>query len=800
MKKAPAGLEADVRRLQREIAELKRALGEAQRRAVDAEGAAAASEERLKLVLEGAPIGTWEWDVATGKLENDERLARTLGYGVQELEATERSFQALIHPDDRPRFLKATEALLQGRDAVYEVEFRCQRKSGDWVLVLGRGKVIARDAAGRPERVAGTLVDITESRLEAEHFRKLASEQLVILNTIGLGIIYLKNRKVQWVNPAGARLFGYDGRQVLGQDMADFYASPEDYRRVGMEAYTHLATGTPYTSELRMKKKDGSELWARITGQAIDPRNADEGSIWILEDITARRQAEEALRVSEARFQRLLDNSSDAIAMMDRQGLLTMLKGPIEKVTGYKPEELIGKNAFDLIHPDDVESARRIMREAISQPGAIRRSEYRLRHRSGAWVPVEVVSTYLLDDPIIHGVVLNVRDVSERLKLQGQLQQAMKMEAIGRLAGGVAHDFNNLLTAIVGNVQLGRHKLTPADPLMRYFDQIGKAADSATALTRQLLAFSRRQIIEPIVLNLNDLIHNLEVMLKRLIGEDISLRTSLDADLGTVCIDPGQFEQVLVNLVVNARDAMPNGGKLVIETRNIDVDERYCLLRPEVQPGKRVLLSVTDTGHGMSDEVKRHLFEPFYTTKPKERGTGLGLAMTFGVVKQAGGSIEVYSEPGLGTSIKIYLPRMGEPAEKLVTAKPSSAQVRGTETILLVEDDPSVRDVVQAVLRDLGYTLLEAANGGEAFLLAEKRRTRIDLLMTDVVMPGMNGRELSERLRAIHPEMKVLFTSGYTEEVVVHHGVVERDVSFIGKPYLFDDLARKIRDILAPTD
>jgi CheY-like chemotaxis protein len=374
----------------------------------------------------------------------------------------------------------------------------------------------------------------------------------------------------------------------------------------------------------------------------------------------------------------------------------------------------------------------------------------------------------------------------------------MKMEAVGRLAGGVAHDFNNLLTSIICNVELAEQELNASDPLVQYLSEVNRAAQSAASLTRQLLAFSRKQIIEPKVLNLNYLVGNIQKMMTRLIGEDIELRTILAKELGSVKVDAGQFEQVLVNLAVNARDAMPEGGVLIIETANIDLDADYSLHHPHTQPGKYIMLAVSDTGHGMSEEVKEHLFEPFFTTKGKGRGTGLGLATTFGAVKQAGGSIEVYSEVDRGTTFKIYLPRIDEQAATLARTTPSLDLLHGTETILVVEDEPGVREMALKILKRFGYTTLHAPSGEDAFILAAKFADRIDLLLTDVVMPGMNGRELAERITLLHPEMKVLFTSGYTENVIVHHGVIEENLNFIGKPYSPQGLAQKIREVLGP--
>ena len=415
----------------------------------------------------------------------------------------------------------------------------------------------------------------------------------------------------------------------------------------------------------------------------------------------------------------------------------------------------------------------------------------------------ERYSMPMMDYGSIIGRLWSFRDITdrkqaegEREKLRVQLQQAMKMEAVGRLAGGVAHDFNNLLTAIIGNISLALMKLSPSDPAGGLLAEANKAAESAATLTQQLLAFSRKQIIAPKVWDLNILIADMNKMLVRLIGEHIELKTAPGADLGLVKVDSGQFEQILVNLVVNARDAMPEGGKLLIETVNVDLDAEYCSMHPYVHPGRFVMLAVSDTGHGMSAEVKKQIFEPFYTTKPKGTGTGLGLATIYGVVKQSHASIEVYSEVGVGTTFKIYLPR--EESEVAGTPPPSLPleMLGGSETVLFVEDEEIVRNMGVRILKGLGYKVMQASNGDEAIARAMEYRERIDLLMTDVVMPGMNGRELANRLASIHPETRVLFTSGYTDNAIVHHGVLDEGVAFVGKPYSPSSLAKKVRDVI----
>jgi two-component system, cell cycle sensor histidine kinase and response regulator CckA len=385
----------------------------------------------------------------------------------------------------------------------------------------------------------------------------------------------------------------------------------------------------------------------------------------------------------------------------------------------------------------------------------------------------------------------------QRHVLQEQLQQAMKMEAVGRLAGGIAHDFNNLLTGISGYADLLISGLDPSNIMLSDLKEIQKASQSAIDLARQLLVFSRKQLIEPRVINLNDLLSRFYRMLVRSIGEDIALKMSPQHPLGSVKVDPGQFEQILINLAINARDAMPNGGELFISTSNVDLDEEYCATHVEIQPGSYVMLEVRDTGYGMSGEVKTHLFEPFFTTKPKGRGTGLGLATIYGAVKQANGSIEVDSEEGEGAIFRIYLPRLAAPAEPLERESPFALGMPGgEETILLVEDERIVRELAIKILKRLGYNVLSATDGAQAIDVAKEYKDHINLLMTDVVMPGMNGRQLADHLIGLHPEMKILYTSGYTDAAISHHGMIEEDLNFIAKPYSLHDLAIKIRSLL----
>jgi PAS domain S-box-containing protein len=465
-------------------------------------------------------------------------------------------------------------------------------------------------------------------------------------------------------------------------------------------------------------------------------------------------------------------------------------------VLGYLPEELLGRNAFEFIHPEDLPQVRSALQRAVFDPSATVSVEYRFRHRDGRWRLLQSTGRALPADGDECLMVLNSRDITEQKCLEAQLRQAQKMEAVGQLAGGVAHDFNNLLSVIFGHRELLEMSLPPDEQSRESVAEIGRAAERGAVLTRQLLAFSRQQVLDPQVLELNTVVVAAEKMLRRIIGEDIAVTTSLQSDLSPVRADPGQLDQVLLNLAINARDAMPRGGRLSFKTCSIDLSPAHLETHPAIRPGLYVLLAVTDTGCGMDPEVQAHIFEPFFTTKALGHGTGLGLSVVQGIVEQSGGHMEVNSLPGLGTTFKLYLPAAGEP---LTTASqpPTTKRLKGSgERILLVEDEESVRDVTSRLLERLGYRVLEASSGEEALRLAEASREKIELLITDLVMPGINGRQLADTLRIRDPRLKVLFQSGYTADAVVHHGIVDAERTFLQKPFKLEALDKKVREIL----
>ncbi|HUF35844.1 MAG TPA: PAS domain S-box protein [Gemmatimonadales bacterium] len=505
--------------------------------------------------------------------------------------------------------------------------------------------------------------------------------------------------------------------------------------------------------------------------------------------VVERARAEEAIRASENRYRLLMEQAGDAILVLDTTGSIVDANTAATELTGYSRAELLALTLADTYPPEDREMALVRMRQ-VSEGEAVR-LERQLRRKNGENVDVEI-SAKVLPGGLMQGII---RDIRERRTLEEQLRQSQKMEAVGKLAGGVAHDFNNLLTAIAGYAELVLDTLASEDPRRLDVQEICQATDRAATLTRQLLAFSRRQVLQPRLLDLHNLVMGVERLVRRLIGEDVEIVSLTEPGLGLVRADPSQLEQVLLNLAVNARDAMPGGGRLTIETRNALLGPEYTAGHAAVEPGPYVLLAVTDNGSGMDDATRTRIFEPFFTTKEPGRGTGLGLSMVYGIVKQSGGYIWVYSEVGRGTSFKIYLPRVaGEVAQ--AAPEPAPSGQGGKETILLVEDEPAVRSLAHRLLTERGYRVIAAADGTAALDLAGRHEGVIDLLMTDVVMPGMGGRELAERLLALRPATRVLYITGYTEDTVVRHGLVRSGLSFLEKPFRPDVLLARVRQVL----
>jgi len=542
----------------------------------------------------------------------------------------------------------------------------------------------------------------------------------------------------------------------------------------------------------------GEIRWLRIQSTPNLMESRDTRWFGVTEDITDRKRAEESLRLSEAASNALLNATSDAAFMVDLNGALLTLNEETARRFGRTSEELLGRCIYDIM-PEDVAAGRKALVDEVIRTGRPVRFE---DERSGMYIHNSIFPIFDESGKVIQMAVFG-RDVTEARraekegeKLQGQLHQAQKMEAVGRLAGGVAHDFNNMLAVILAHTEMAMLEMDPLDPLYERFRQIQQTADRSANLVRQLLAFARKQPVDPLVLDLNDAVTSMLKMLGRLIGEDIHLAWIPGSDLWPVTMDPSQIDQILVNLCVNARDAIVGVGKITIETGNVLVDGDYCAHRAECVPGRYVLLSVSDNGCGMGNEVLEKLFEPFFTTKEEGRGTGLGLATVYGIVRQNKGFINVYSEPGQGTTFKVYLPRHEGKAEGIVRQNATKGLRGGHETILLVEDEPMLLEIAKSMLERLGYRVLTAEMPSNALQTAKEYTDAIHLLMTDMIMPGMNGRELSERLLSLYPRLKCLFMSGYTSDVIAHHGVLEPGVPFIQKPFTLQTLSAKLREML----
>jgi PAS domain S-box-containing protein len=634
------------------------------------ENALRLSEERFELMARATNDAVWDWDLATNRIWWNVGVRSFLGYPPDHIGTDLQWWHEHIHPEDRERVVSCMRSVIDGGGRFWLDEYRYLCADGSYACVFDRGYVI-HDDRGRPLRVIGAMMDITDRKRAEEALRETNETLRTLIQASPLAIAMTDGElRLRLWNSAAERILGWKAHEVLGKPLP--FAEGSDGLR------DHFLRGESVTSlELPRKRKDGSIVDLSLSAAPLrDARGKAAGIVALLADVTDRKQAE-----------------------------------------------------------------------------------------------------------------------AQRAQLEEQLRQSQKMEAVGRLAGGVAHDFNNLMTAVSGYAQLLQERFAGDGQAKGWADEILKAAGRASSLTRQLLAFSRRQVLQPKVLDLNGVVRGLEGLFRQLIGESIELAFVLDPTLGSVKADQGQVEQVLMNLAVNARDAMGPGGRLTIETRNVDLGDEYQDRHGRARSGPNVMLAVSDTGAGMPPEVQAHLFEPFFTTK--EKGTGLGLATVYGIVKQTGGDIWAYSEPGRGSVFKIYLPRTDAPPPEPRERDATRTRLRGgAETILLTEDSEIVRRLLREILHQQGYRVLEASEGQEALRISRESAEPIHLLVTDMVMPGMSGRELAARLAAQRPDLPVLYMSGYTEEAIARHGELDPGTLFLEKPFSPETLARKVREIL----
>ncbi len=892
-----------------------------------AEDALRASEERLRMALEGTGSCIWEWIVATGKIRLDDHWTRMLGYEPHEAGLDMEWWQKSVHPESLHGFKTTLASYLAGEAKFFELEYQIVTKTGEWRWIWAGGHATERDGSGKILKMIGLHRDITEQKLAAEALRE--SERRLhraeIVAHFGNWEFLLGSGEVR--ASEGARIiYGLEGNSWSIPEVQRL-PLPE-YRPILDKALKELiAEGMPYNVEFKIRRQTDGKI---VDIQSIAEYAPERGVVFgVIHDISARKHIEDALRETTQRLQLAVasgqlgvwdwDVLSNVLLWNDRMhelygvekeafsscieawrsrlhpddldrveealraslrgerefdieyrivrpdGAVRMIKADAELIrkedgealrmiglnrditeleeieaalkererlfsevfhqspglivisrqtdgcfievndafvqaTGYSREEAIGKTAMELNVWADLEDRRQFI-AALTENGSVHNRESRFRRKSGEIFPAlcSMVAMEIKGEPCL---IVTIADLTERQRaeeekkrLELQLRESHKLEAVGTLAGGIAHDFNNLLQVINGYTEMVLNDLGEAHPACSSLEEVSKAGRRAASLVRQLLAFSRRQVLSPEKLDMNEVISHLLKMVIRLIGEHIRLDFIPGHHLGALFADRGMMEQILLNLCVNARDAMVEGGSLIIETENVGINGSYCRTHPWASPGRYILISISDTGCGMDKETRDRIFEPFFTTKAQGKGTGLGLAMVYGIVKQHQGMIHAYSEPGKGTTFKVYLP-VAERLASDVGTKIESAVVGGNETILLAEDEEMVRSLAARILEKAGYKVMVAEDGEDALALFRKKSSEIDLLLLDVVMPGMGGKTVYEKARELKPSIPVLFASGYTENAVHINFVLKKGFRLIQKPFGREDLLRAVREAL----
>lgn len=756
------------------------------------EGALRESEEMFRLFMEHSPIYVFFKDEQIRSMQLSRNYEKMLGRPLHELIG--KTMCDLFPSELAQTMVEDDLSILREGKPIEVVEELNGR-----IYTTTKFPIIRE---GKPPRLAGFTMDITEAKLAEKALRENEERFRTIFNAVSDAIFVrdLTTGAITDVNQRMCDMYGYTHEEALQLGIRTLSADEPPYaEQDALERIRKAAGGEPQVFEWRVKDKAGRLFWVEVNMRRATIGD-QERLLVTVHDITSRKQAEEELLREKNLTDAVVNSVPGLLYLYDDQSHLVRWNKKLEEVSDYSTEELEHMYILDWVEGEDkaliASAAQKVFMEGQASV------EAHLVTKGGKKIPYYFTGVRLIigDHQYLTGIGLDLteykRAEEKMASLQEELRQSQKLEAIGRLAGGIAHDFNNSLTVIKGYSQLSLMELKEGIPLKGKIQEIQNAAEQAANLTRQLLAFSRRQILDMKVLDLNIILRDLEKMLRRIIGEDIELVTLLADDIGRIMIDPGQIGQVVMNLAANARDAMPNGGKLTIETANVILDEEYARSHVAVKPGDYVMLAVSDTGFGIAAEVKERIFEPFFTTKEKSKGTGLGLSTVYGIVKQSGGNIWVYSELEYGTTFKIYFPRVDEPLEHLREKAKVEEIPHGNETILVVEDDEAVRKLAAQILKKQGYTVLEADQEYGALLLCRERKEPIHLILVDVVMPGKSGRQLIESLKQVRKDFKSLYMSGYTDNVIVHHGILEKGIDFIQKPFTFEGLVRKVREVL----
>jgi PAS domain S-box-containing protein len=759
------------------------------------EAALRESEERFRQLAETVREVFYIYDRAAGRFLYMSPTYEDLWQEpVQKAYDDVMSFRRAVHPDDDARFSEA--ARKESEEGEYfNAEYRIVRPDGSVRWVRSRNFPIL-DENGAELRVVGLTEDVTEHK-EAELALRESERKFRLMTEAIDDVFWISTPGVTeqiYVSPAYEKLWGRSLEEVLREKRSFIEAiHPDDRARYAAAIETEHAQGRAYTCEYRICRPDGTMRWISERGF---PATDDEGQVTLMagscEDITERKLAEGALRESEKRFRLLFENSHDLITTADEKGTTLWANPAWHAVFGDDLAD--GGAPFTKIHPDDLERVTEAWQHLVSDGAEIRNIEYRFQDPGGEYLTF-ATSAYRAESSEGTLYCVIARDITGRRQLEEQLRQSQKMEAVGRLAGGVAHDFNNVLTAIIGFTEMIRDDLPSGSEARQNSEEVLKAGHRAAGLVRQLLAFSRRQVMRPMVMDLNGVVTEMRKMLARVIREDIELVTELGDKPSYVEADPGQIEQVILNLALNAGDAMPSGGRLVITTSTVDLG-REPVPAVELSPGWYVKLSVSDTGCGMDHDAIVRIFEPFFTTKDKGHGTGLGLATVYGIVRQTGGDIAVESEVGAGTTFSVFLPLARSTELSADPVGPTASQFAGTETVLLVEDEDAVRKVTAQILCMQGYTVLEAGNGAEALDVWHEHSSDICLVLTDVIMPRVNGKELVDQLRSERPGLPVVYLSGHVDEALRRQIVLDRHTDFLQKPVTAVKLLKHVHGFL----